>query len=215
MIRCLRGRDRDVASVLGALGLSVDVRPCLGFASEASSPARPRDPVESAETLVSLTRPLPRDGNLDLDACVTLTEAASDDEGPIEEFFSFAPFVSGEIGIESCATRRSAYADEIGRAEMFSHSGYFGNESSEQWIYSFAVLEVSDPRRPSRARDAAPAPPAKPPGPRVVHKKFGVGEVLSGDVGSPDAQLEIRFADGSVRKILARFVALAGTGNLA
>jgi len=95
------------------------------------------------------------------------------------------------------------YADLLGHAELFSASGYFGNECSEQWIYAFAVLEVKDPRPSKRTKQGAAE---VAPGPRVTHKKFGEGELLSGDLGSPDAQLEIRFSDGVVRKILARFV---------
>ena len=55
-----------------------------------------------------------------------------------------------------------------------------------------------------RRRPAAEAPTG--PVQRYSHAKFGVG-VLLGRVGVGDGEtLELRFADGSVRKILARFV---------
>jgi len=40
----------------------------------------------------------------------------------------------------------------------------------------------------------------------VRHARFGRGEVLSEGRGGDDTVLEIRFEDGSVRKLVERFV---------
>lgn len=57
-----------------------------------------------------------------------------------------------------------------------------------------------------RRKQPAPAPAPTGPQERFAHPKFGVG-VLVGRSGAGDsATLDLRFDDGSVRKILARFV---------
>jgi hypothetical protein len=83
------------------------------------------------------------------------------------------------------------------------------------WRYARRVrrgFDVLAPAPPGPARPKAqrrrPAPTAAATGPveRYAHAKFGVG-VLLGRVGVGDAEaLELRFGDGSVRKILARFL---------
>lgn len=93
-------------------------------------------------------------------------------------------------------------------------------ERSFWWKYFKRVrlgLDLLGPAPPEAAkapvkaivrRRKAPAAAPAPAGPeeRFAHPKFGVGVVV-GRSGSGDAAaLELRFADGTVRKILARFV---------
>ncbi|MBL9101993.1 MAG: hypothetical protein JNL82_13600 [Myxococcales bacterium] len=85
-------------------------------------------------------------------------------------------------------------------------------ERSFWWKYFRRVrvgLDLLAPAPPGAARPSVREPAAPvPAGPeeRYAHAKFGVG-VLVGRSGAGDtAAVELRFADGEVRKILARFV---------
>lgn len=83
------------------------------------------------------------------------------------------------------------------------------------WRYVRKVGRAFDLLAPATVVPAAKPVVRKPAAPieakRYMHAKFGVGTVVARSGAGESATLELRFEDGTVRKILARFVtALAG-----
>jgi hypothetical protein len=68
-----------------------------------------------------------------------------------------------------------------------------------------AAAKPAPPSKPFIRRRAAPAAPAAPVQ-RFTHAKFGVGTLVARSGAGDGEQLELRFEDGAVRKILLRFV---------
>lgn len=68
-----------------------------------------------------------------------------------------------------------------------------------------AVPAKPHTRRPSPARTPNPPPPAGPVE-RYHHPKLGTGILVSRSGTGDDERLDLRFEDGQVRKILAKFV---------
>lgn len=85
------------------------------------------------------------------------------------------------------------------------------------WKYVRRVRSGLDLLAPTATKEARPALPSKPfirkrtaaaeaPAQRFTHAKFGVGALVSRSGSGDSEQLELKFEDGTVRKILLRFV---------
>jgi predicted 2-oxoglutarate/Fe(II)-dependent dioxygenase YbiX len=141
-VNALRGMDRELAAVLAGLGYDVGVRACA-VASEAGQGKPPRFP-DPAElwTIQRLHRPLGPQVIGSLDAIVTFSDDAGDDEGGDFSEFSLAEHILDEVRMDQWVVRESARATFLHEA-LCSDRGYFGNEAYQGWLYTLAALEVT------------------------------------------------------------------------
>lgn len=65
----------------------------------------------------------------------------------------------------------------------------------------------SQPPKKGNAARGVQVPSTAPPGERFRHPKFGVGRLVSRSGSGENERLELRFEDGLIRTVLARFVA--------
>lgn len=209
--RRLRGADRDVAELLRDLQLPFIVRPCLAFLDVQH---RDKPAVAWAAPYVArLDRKLAEHEVATLGEVITLAKQAHDDDGAIDcvslaraaagngECVSFADRVRLDDGAATqWVWRQKAHATRIHEA-TFSFEGYFGNEHFDAYVYEFVAFEVTigDLHR----RGIAPAPVAEH---RVTHVKFGTGTVVSERGEGEQKTFEVRFEDGTTRRLLAKFV---------
>lgn len=194
-ITSLRGRDRHLAALLLDLDLELQiaVRPCLAIANDDEFHS------QDAERM-TLDRRIPPKSKEVLGGWVILEGDASFDELEAPDVFSLARFGPESIAEGDYVTRDAVHAEFLAHTAGYSSTGYFGNESSEAYFYAFAAIEVSTPGAPEEPL----APPAAEK--RVAHPKFGEGVVTGERVADGKTVLEIRFEDGSTRKLDAAFV---------
>jgi hypothetical protein len=190
----LVGRDREVAAALRSLELPVAVRSCVAVVPSDGDERASQAPLDWAEVAIRLERAdLPP-----LAEAVTLVPRAHDDDGSRPDVQSLDGLIAHDDHVR-CTIRRSAHTTLVDEAQ-FSPSGYFGNDHFDAWFYAFAALEVTVPDL--RARALVVDPPAI----RYHHAKFGDATLVAEHEGERGRVLELRFADGSVRKFLEGFV---------
>lgn len=85
---------------------------------------------------------------------------------------------------------------DVLRSELRHHDAWQSALATERELASFRPSAELVEDRPARHE----------PSPRVHHQKFGAGRVVESDGGGPDAKLTVRFADGTTRRLLARYV---------
>jgi hypothetical protein len=197
----LVGRDRTIAQVLTSLSLAVTVRPCVAVVPASGPERKMTQPLAWADVAIRLKRPLEREAE-SWGEMVTLAKRGHDDEGKIDAT-SLLPLEARSAQPSTCLVRRAAQATLVHEA-IFSSTGYFGNDHYDAWLYTFAAMEVDVPDLRARGLLVEPARP------RVRHVKFGEGVVLSETPADGGSTLEVQFADGSIRKILARFLERLG-----
>lgn len=183
-LRHLRGLDRDIAAAAESLGLPVLVRACLAFSAEGA-------PLEDTE-IARLERPIAPRAIARLGACLTIEEDGGESEAG--EVTSLAPLLAPGGAPDAIVMRRNARWTLVHEA-LFSPTGYFGNEHFDALVYDFAAIEIAIQDTVGRGLEAPR---------RVAHAKFGVGTVLSINEGGTERALEVRFADGTVKKLLER-----------
>lgn len=198
--RDVRGSDRLLTDALAARGLVVHVRPYLALVDpdrlSKSSEVR-GEVLLHADEVVATRRPLSAADARSWEECVSADDAYSFDEGE-GHATSIAGLVDHAVPL---LLRRAPVAAAFLHEATYSATGYFGNEAHDAHFYTFAAIELEVPNLDARGL-GAPAPPKR----RVVHAKFGEGEVLAEDQSRGEPVLEIRFASGETKKLLARFV---------
>lgn len=196
----LHGLDRELAEAASSLGLVARPRACLAVVDPDT---REIDAVHDAVDLVRLRRPLTHARLASLGAMVTRTddEVATDDDGEPMEVGSLARWLAPDA--PQLEVRRPRAHAVLLHEALYSPTGYFGNEHFDACFYSFVAIEIEVG---TLAQRGLPPVVAAAPLPRVRHAKFGEGEVLREDRTGASPTLEVRFADGTVRKLLERFV---------
>lgn len=193
--RSLRGVDRELFVALEKAGHAVSVGAGLALLDSDAYPKLEASaaPARAAEFL-RMRRPVAKEDARGWGEQVTLEGAAA------EEVTSLEDLLKTDVDAYEGVFRARTAATFVHEAD-YSATGYFGNEHSETCFYAFAALEIAVGDLTSRG--LGPPPAALP---RVRHPKFGEGEVLSEDTRRQEPVLEVRFADGSVRKLLRRFL---------
>jgi hypothetical protein len=203
-LRSLRGLDREIAEAAASLDLEVAVRPCLAF-SKRGKHSSAREALDASIDVVRLKRPVRERAVAELGGMVSFADTISSDEGELElteEAEAFARHVLDIGAPHSMVLRREARATLV-HETAYSATGYFGNEHYDALVYSFAAIEVAVPDTIGRGLEKPPPPPEAR---RVKHAKFGTGVVRSVDRSRAEVALEVEFEDGTVRKLLERFV---------
>lgn len=192
----LVGRDREIAAVIASLDLPVRVRRCLAFVPVEGRASSMTGPLRFADTAIRLARPLPAS----IGEAVTLAPRAYDEEGDDDSrAHSLHSLEAHDTPRSVCLVRAAAHATLVHEA-TFSPTGYFGNEHFDAWLYVFAAVEATVPDLLGRGLVIQPVLP------RVRHRKFGEGDLLGESPGNGDVILEVKFDDGTVRKLLGKFV---------
>jgi hypothetical protein len=196
----LVGRDRELARLLVDLGLEVRVKPCLAVLPSDRKISEMDPLLDWAEPAIRLNTPeLPPFGEL-----LSLESKARDDEGEIEAH-SLKSYWARSKRQERCVVRKAAYATLLQEA-TFSPTGYFGNDHFDAYLYTFVAIQVEVPGL--KERGLAPVETVA----HVRHKKFGLGTIVSETTTENGATYEVKFADGTVRKLLAKFVERVDVG---
>lgn len=194
-VRMLRSVDRVVAMALHAAKIPLRVRACVAASQEESQLRyahcirlrRVLGPREAAGWSEYVSIEPPEGDYVEPGEGTAL-------EGLVSEDFE-APT---EFVLRAHSTARLVHE------ASYSGTGYFGNEFYEALFYSFAAIEI--PVGDLKARGMGPS---EAPRRRVVHAKFGEGEVLSEDTtGEHLIEVQFKREDGTpeVRKLLARFL---------
>ena len=197
-LRSLRGVDRELFVALETGGYRVSVGAGLALLdSDAHPKVEPSAAPALAEEFLRLRRPVAPQDARGWGEQVTL-------DGPVtEEVTSLEDLLKTDVTVDAwqLVVRAHTAATFVHEAD-YSATGYFGNEHFETCFYAFAAIEISVGDLTSRG--LGPPPVALR---RVRHPKFGEGEVLSEDTRREEPVLEVRFADGSVKKLLRRYLA--------
>lgn len=190
--RSLRGADRELFDALEKAGHAVSVGAALALVAPRDRIATSAAPALADEFVRTRRLLSPHDARGWRDQ-VALDGAAGEDVTSLESLEDKVP--STELVI------RSHTAATFVHEASYSATGYFGNEHYEAHFYAFATLDIAV--GDLAARGVGPPPP---PLRQVVHAKFGRGEVLSEDRTREEPVIEVRFADGAVKKLLQRFL---------
>ena len=139
----LRGADRLIASAFERAGMTVSVRRCLVVTRDGTTPLPDAIPeAESYRRAVLLRRMIPDD-------VLNNANAISWDDNPHGHERVIAPvasFVDTDEKFPSyCTWLVRAQVTMFGKAMSYSHTGYFGNEHSEHYVYQFAMMLVDVP----------------------------------------------------------------------
>lgn len=127
-------------------------------------------------------------------------------EGEAEE--SAQSSFSGEPwnrGFGGYAGRRSPAGSYSGRQNGYSSAHLTGLHKTERIVYSKPIV-VEKVKRPQATPDVDSNPLHK--GVRVAHLKFGQGIVTNVSGSGENARVEVRFGDGSVRKLILKYAGL-------
>ena len=193
-VRMLRSVDRVIAMALHAAKIPVGVRACVAASQEESQLRyahcirlrRVLGPREAAGWSEYVSIEPPEGDYVEPGEGTALEGLVSEDfEAPTE--FVLRAHSTARLIHEAC----------------YSGTGYFGNECYDALLYSFAAIEI--PVGDLKARGMGPP---EAPRRRVVHAKFGEGEVLSEDTKDDLIEVQFRREDGTpeVRRLLSRFL---------
>jgi hypothetical protein len=197
-IDALHDVDRELADQARARGLDVDVVPIVAAAHEARKKAHWLD----ADDYAQLKRPLTEGETSAFGEILTFArEAVSDEDDDLDASSLEDVIASEDVHVVSRARARSSLIAE----GMFSATGYFGNEYYEALLYAFVALRLRVPSAVVRGVAKAPKPARAAPRVRVVHAKFGEGDVLAEEGSGDAAMVTVAFASGT-KKLLKRFV---------
>jgi hypothetical protein len=196
-IDALRDVDRDLAEAARARRLDVDVVPFIGAAHE----PRKRGWLD-ADDYARLSRPLTQAEAAALEETITFANEATSDEFDDVDASTLGRFIASQdvIVLARPAAQSSLLAEGI-----FSATGHFGNEHYDALLYEFVALRVRIPSAVDRGVAKAPKPARAAPRARVVHPKFGEGDVLLEEGNGDAATVTVQFAGGT-KKLLKRFV---------
>ena len=179
LLRDLKGRDRDVARAALSASRAVELVHCLAIVGEDEGEEFVSVRLERAPSRKEIARIRSK-----------LHEATLEDVEQELEAANGPPFVVHLLGSWESGV-------QIG-AELFSPTGYYGNEASNAIFYVASVMDiVVQSTRVAVVR-------------RVRHKKFGAGVVLDSSAQGGETSLRVRFDDGEERTILERFLEAVG-----
>ena len=153
-------------------------------------------------------RPFPKSRFLDeIDPATTSIEGSAEEEFPS---FSGEPWNKGFRGLENRrqGTFGGSFGGGFGNGSFHRPAAASGMHKTERIVYkNHPVEKKSEPAGPHIVYDEDCENPLHR-GVKVRHLKFGSGMVLGVSGSSENTRVEVRFADGSVRKLILKYAGL-------